>query len=461
MNPKIVILGTGPCGLGAAWRLEELKHSNYKVFEAGSHPGGLASSFTDEKGFTWDIGGHVQFSHYPYFDRFVDGILGKDCLWHERSSWVWIEGGYVPYPFQNNIRYLPKKAMWKCLSELIELYKKPAPPPRNFKDWILAVFGKGIAEVFMLPYNFKVWAYPPERLAYHWIGDRVSIVDVKRVTENILFEKDDISWGPNNKFRFPLYGGTGEIWRRCYAKLDAGKISFNHELVKLDTMKKTLHFKNGHRETYDVFINTMPLDKLISISDLPDKSSIQKLIHSSTHVVGIGLKGRTPDALKTKCWMYYPESDNPFYRVTVFSNYSPNNVPDIEQTWSLMAEVSESPEKPVDHSRVVDDVIQGMINTRLIRSRDEIVDIWHRFEPYGYPTPTLERDEGLKILDELDQLKVFSRGRFGSWKYEVSNQDHTFMQGVEAANRAVLGEEELTVPHPDRANDMSRHTAKR
>src|SRR5690606_28519701 len=64
---RIVILGAGPCGLGAAWRLRELGHGDFQVFEQAAHVGGLASSFTGE-GFTWDIGGHVMFSHYQYYD---------------------------------------------------------------------------------------------------------------------------------------------------------------------------------------------------------------------------------------------------------------------------------------------------------------------------------------------------------------------------------------------------------
>jgi hypothetical protein len=50
--------------------------------------------------------------------------LGEDgWLTHQRESWVWIEDRFVPYPFQNNIKYLSKETMWKCLEGLIKLYK--------------------------------------------------------------------------------------------------------------------------------------------------------------------------------------------------------------------------------------------------------------------------------------------------------------------------------------------------
>jgi UDP-galactopyranose mutase len=74
--PRILILGAGPTGLGGACRLDELGHQNFLVLEKNAYPGGLAASFADDKGFTWDIGGQVQFSHYDYFDQVMDRALG-------------------------------------------------------------------------------------------------------------------------------------------------------------------------------------------------------------------------------------------------------------------------------------------------------------------------------------------------------------------------------------------------
>jgi protoporphyrinogen oxidase len=63
-EPRFVILGAGPTGLGAGYRLKELGRRNFTLYDRNPYVGGLAHSFTDEKGFTWDIGGHVMFSHY-------------------------------------------------------------------------------------------------------------------------------------------------------------------------------------------------------------------------------------------------------------------------------------------------------------------------------------------------------------------------------------------------------------
>jgi protoporphyrinogen oxidase len=212
---------------------------------------------------------------------------------------------------------------------------------------------------------------------------------------------------------------------------------------------------DGSTIAYRRLISTMPLDALVGRSDLTDElhEAVADLKYSSTHVIGVGLKGRPPKALDGKCWMYFPDGDCPFYRVTVFSHYSPNNVPDIRRYWSLMAEVSESPVKPVGAASVAEETIEGMLATRLIARRDDVHHVWHRRLERGYPTPSLNRDRGLeRIQARLEAREVFSRGRFGAWKYEVSNQDHSFAQGVECVDRLLGRGDEPTLNQPDVVN---------
>jgi protoporphyrinogen oxidase len=202
----------------------------------------------------------------------------------------------------------------------------------------------------------------------------------------------------------------------------------------------------------------MPIDLLFktiqnSPADLINTSS--KLKHSRTNVIGIGLKGKPNAELASKCWMYFPESNSPYYRVTLFSKYSPNNVPDINNYWSLMAEVSESEAKPVNRETLVQDTINALIEDGMIEKPEDVVSEFLLSMEYGYPTPSTDRDTLLKPLHPwLEVQDIYSRGRFGAWKYEVSNQDHSLMQGVEWVNHLVLDVPETTLKFPGTANAM-------
>jgi len=55
-EPKILIIGSGPTGLGSAFRLQELGHTNFTLLDQASEAGGLARSDVDPEGFTWDYG---------------------------------------------------------------------------------------------------------------------------------------------------------------------------------------------------------------------------------------------------------------------------------------------------------------------------------------------------------------------------------------------------------------------
>jgi len=453
-EPKIVILGAGPTGLGAGYRLRQLGYRNFKLIDRHPYVGGLAHSFTDDAGFTWDIGGHVMFSHYQYYDDCFDALMGKDFTTNDRESWVRMFDRWVPYPFQNNIRYLPREAAYECLSGLIKAQTgngkiKSHKDATNFGEFIDAVFGEGIAKHFMRPYNFKVWAHPPEMMNKQWIGERVAMLDIDRALKNVILEQDDFAWGPNNRFKFPLKGGTGEFYRR-FGEVLREHLMLDAEVVSIDVGTKTITMRDGQAEHYDILISAMPLDVLckdVLVGDVPDtiRSTAAGLRHSSGHMVGVGIKRPCPS---TKSWMYFPEDNCPFYRVTYLSNYSPFMTPDKDKFYSRLCETSSSDHKPVDSDKIVEETIAGLEKAGLLEEgeREDIVSVWHHEVDYSYPTPSVERDGILvQVIPWLEERDIYSRGRFGMWKYEVSNTDHTLMQGVELINRLLLDEAETTI----------------
>lgn len=467
-DARIVILGAGPTGLGAGYRLKELGHTNFHIYDRNPYIGGLAASFTDAQGFTWDIGGHVMFSHYKYYDEVFDRLMGDHYTLNDRESWVRIMDTWVPYPFQNNIRYLPKEAAYECLSGLIRAQMGrggagSAAEAENFGEFIDAVFGEGIAKHFMRPYNFKVWAHPPEMMNKHWIGERVAVIDIDRALRNVVMGLDDYGWGPNNRFKFPLTGGTGEFYRRFGPVLE-GHYTLNKRADFVNVDRKEVHFTDGEVVPYDVLISAVPLDILCTrllAGGVPGRvrEAAGSLPHSGGHMVGIGIRRPCPSS---KCWMYFPEDNCPFYRVTYLSNYSPNMTPDKETHYSLLCETSYSDHKPVDPGTIVDRTVEGLVNSGLITEDEtrDIVSRWHYHADYSYPVPSVDRDEVLAdVIPWLEERGVYSRGRFGMWKYEVSNTDHTLMQGVEVVNRLLLGEEETTIGMVYRVTEDGRNAA--
>ena len=444
---KIVVIGAGPCGLGVAYHLEKMGYQDWQLFEKHNNVGGLSASFVDTSSFTWDVGGHVLFSHYDYFDRAIADALGDAYFEHQRESWIRILMSWVPYPFQNNVRYLPEAVLRECV-EGLRSGSVLSPKTKNFFEWMNAVFGKGIVKYFMEPYNQKVWGVPLETLSKEWIAERVSVVDLERIERNIAEQRDDLSWGPNNTFKFPKRGGTGAIYEGIASPLKE-RICLNHELQSVDMERKQLRFTNGKIVNYDFLINTAPLDIFVtSCVTIPEavSSAAEDLIHNSGLIVGLGFNERRDD---TKCWMYFPEKNSPFYRVTNFHNYSPFNVPggDVNRYSSLMCETTYSSHKPEDKLSIVEGTVQGLINSGMInnKQRERIISRYLIDIPYSYPVPTLGRDKALSVIQPfLESHNVFSRGRFGAWKYEVGNMDHSFMQGVEVVERILQGKREKT-----------------
>ena len=440
------------------------------------------------------MGGHVIFSHYQYFDDLLDAALGAGPdAWNtlERVSYVWLKNRWVAYPFQNNISALDKEDQIKCLTGVVEAKVANATAagtkPKNFDEWIMRVMGSGIADLFMRPYNFKVWAVPTTEMQCDWLGERVATVDVDRAIANVINNKEDAGWGPNAVFRFPTRGGTGSIWKAVAKLLPEQRQRYGVEVVAIDHREKIVSFSDGRKIAYDSLISTLPLDVMLNWVDKPLLAA--GLTHSSSHIVGIGVRGLCPHGLK--CWLYFPEDDCPFYRCTVFSHYAKENCPSDDAAlptlcladgsapasssspsavaagpyWSLMFEISESSYKPVAQdqvqlggaagswSRVVLDTLLGAVATQLVAPTDEIVSLYHRRLEHGYPTPSVGRDAVLKeALPLLRQSGIWSRGRFGSYKYEVANQDHSLMLGVECVDNILFGTQELTLEFPNVVN---------
>jgi protoporphyrinogen oxidase len=160
--------------------------------------------------------------------------------------------------------------------------------------------------------------------------------------------------------------------------------------------------------------------------------------------VGVGLRRPSPSP---KNWIYFPNPKTPFYRMTYLSNYSPDIVPggDTSRYCSLLMETTYSRFRPLPGGDFAKTVIDGLVAEEILQPADLklIESVYLIHAGHAYPIPSVDRNDALAVIQSyLESKEIYSRGRFGSWKYEIGNQDHALMQGKEIVDRWLDGTEE-------------------
>ncbi len=406
MKKKIIIIGAGPCGLGALWQLRNTGYEDVRLYEQSSHAGGVSSTHVDSKGFIWDIGGHVIGSKNDTFLRQIHSLYSHPLALHSRSAWVRVGPAMVPYPIQYHAGEPSRET--RSLS-----------PKTSFYHWIILSFGKTLAQSFFLPFNKKLWKYPLTKMSTAWIQKKIP-QQPKEYTRR--------QWGANASFYYPLEGGIGSIWNEIAGTLEP-YITYNKRVIAIDAKNHILVFSDRSKVTYDVLLSTIPLPNLANGVKGIIIPGVSALPYVGVVVVGVGMRGTPPDALKKCHWIYIPDSKIPYFRVSVYSNYGAGNAP--QGTWSLLFETTVDPKTTIHKKNIIETTLVQARLQGLIPGDSEIISTFFHHEPFGYPTPMIGRDRIVsKASTLLEHNDIFSLGRFGSWKYEEGNMDDVWTQGV-------------------------------
>jgi protoporphyrinogen oxidase len=467
---QLAVLGAGPTGIGAAWKLVQGNASPplanppeqeilpFLLLDESPTPGGRAASFTSPEGFTFDYGGHVLFPH-PEYAEFTDLLDRVVSEWHSSTPvrGVWLLGELVPTPVQRNIHRLPLHIMISCLWGL--WCRKPQlkqgrdqqrePTLREYLD---GQFGKPLTRHVMGPLNRKMWAIHPDSLGSYWSSHRsgsneknIPDVGIRGVLRNLVLNRDEPGWREDTRVRYPLEGGKGRIWQCISDLIPSAYKRFGTRVVAIDTANRTLVLDDASTVAYRQLVTSVPIDSLLSLCT--DRKDLQaragQFRPTKVQLFGFGLRGPMPDMLKGVHAINIPSKDIPFWRVNFPSNFSPGNVPRDGNHWSLLCETSIAPGSDLLPER---DQVEGALRRiGFIPPQTKVVSVFSSAIEHGYPAPFAGRDDLLnQVQRELELIEIYSRGRFGGWRYEVSNQDHAFMQGMEIVDRLQTGKAEYT-----------------
>lgn len=315
---KYLILGAGPAGLTFANRLKELSEDSFLVLEKEQEAGGLCRSVMVD-GSPFDIGGgHFLDVRRPAVNTFLFRFMPKE-EWKlfERDSRIVIGDRQVGHPLEANIWQLPVDSQVEVLSSIARSgCNSGKQKPGKFKDWIIWKLGDRIAEMYMLPYNRKMFADELDELGTYWL-EKLPDVSFEDTLRSCLEHRAYGKQPGHASFYYPEKYGYGELWLRMAAEI-ASNILYQVDVTGIDLEKKTVTAADGRIWEAEYIIMTIPWRSFETIEGMPQEiaSSVKKLKSSAIETRYIG------EMLDTEAqWLYIPDEKKPYHRILVRHNF--------------------------------------------------------------------------------------------------------------------------------------------
>jgi UDP-galactopyranose mutase len=350
------------------------------------------------------------------------------------------KGISVTYPFQANLGVLQKEVVRECLlgfiKSLLESRGEKTGSRKmkkgDFHSWIIETLGEGIARHFMIPYNQKMWHVGLEEMTDDWVGWSVPKPTLEEVLDGVLGIQGS-TFGYNAEFYYPAEGGIESVPKALFDEI----VRFTDPLLamevkKIDLDRRLIYMNDGKSLGYTQLISTIPLPVLLKKAERlsPSTSKAGRNLRSvGVMLFNIGLS-RPPET--DLHWIYLPEKNYPFFRAGVYSNFSKSLVP--RGCGSLYVEVSYPTGKKPDQGKLLKQVLDGLMDARLISDEKDVATINVQDMAYGYVIFDHYRRANLQgILSELESKGVYSIGRYGAWDYLT--MEGAILQGKSLAER--------------------------
>ncbi len=209
---KIVILGAGPAGLGAAYQLARQGLAQVTVLERNSLMGGNTGSF-ELAGIHVDYGSHRL---HPACDPEVLGdirtLLGADLLDRPRHGRIRLRGRWIHFPLKPvdlALKLPPAFAVGVATDSLRKLARRNGTQPgqvESFATVLEAGLGRTICRDFYFPYAQKIWGVAPNTLSAIQARRRVSAGSLTKMVRKVLAAVPGLKPAGSGRFFYPRRG---------------------------------------------------------------------------------------------------------------------------------------------------------------------------------------------------------------------------------------------------------------
>ncbi|MFQ5464501.1 MAG: FAD-dependent oxidoreductase [Thermodesulfobacteriota bacterium] len=451
MAKKVVILGGGPAGLSAGWKLAE-RGCDVSIVELDSRVGGLCKSYY-YKDYTFDLGGHRFITQDEDLLKDIYDLMGDELYESPRKSVIRLKGKWFHYPLAGKdlIGKMNPLVSARCFADYLYVSgKKKFVTARetSLEDWVVNRFGRGLYDIYFGPYSEKLWGLPPSKVSKDWAAQRISLLNLWDVFKRLLGKKKNSPKTYATRFLYPYKGGIGRMCDRMAERItsNGGRIICNARVTGVNLNETGIrdvtytHRGNTVNLGADTFISTIPLPEFIrSITPRVDRAYTDvadSMKFRSLRFLNILIDS---ERISDNTWIYIPEKKYRVMRIQEPKNWSPTNAPEGKTSLILELACNEGDEIWNAGEEELTNLCRDEL-TSLGLLKGERID--HKFTTrikHAYPIYTLDYHSKVKKLFEVlgGVENLVPIGRQGLYRY--NNMDHSIKMGFLAAEHIADG----------------------
>jgi protoporphyrinogen oxidase len=340
-QPHVIILGAGPAGLGAAYKLTQNEKATVTVIDQNETVGGLSGSF-QISGITVDYGSHrLHPSCDPEILADLKILLGDELMERPRQGRIRLHNRWIHFPLKP-IDLTLKLPFSFSISTAIDLVKKNLGIGQktldvdSFATVLEKGLGKTICREFYFPYVRKIWGLPPEEISPAQAYRRVSANSLKKMLRKILAAVPGFKQRRSGVFFYPQKG-FGQICDRLYddAKMTGAKFHLGAHITSLrmngsliDTVSSYASDEEILTHQPDYIWSTLPMPNLVRLirpqAPLSVMEAAERIQYRAIILVYLLLEQSQFSEYDAH---YFPETDIPFTRISEPKNYSNSQEP--------------------------------------------------------------------------------------------------------------------------------------
>ena len=444
-QPHIVILGAGPAGLGAAYKLRLDERAQVTIVDRNSFVGGNAASFEvgDQR---VDLGSHRL---HPSCDteilKDIRSLLGNDLLQRPRHGRIRLRGKWIHFPPKpiDLMLKLDRSFAFGAIRDMLVGGSSQDFEQESFASVLQSQLGTTICDQFYLPYAKKIWGLDPHQLSPVQAQRRVSAGTFSKLLRKVFGKLPGVKPVGYDYYFYPRRG-FGQISDAIAqaATSSGAKLVLAEPVVRIeapqdqgDQWSVTTEGDNGQRSLHaDMVWSTIPISLLARLITPSAPADVLAATESVKYRAMIVVYLQLPvDRFTEFDAHYFPDSDLSITRLSEPKNYSMVSEPRLSTV--LCAELPCSPSDSIwnlSTEEIGQVVLQDLKNTGLpVNQTPDHIEV--RRLAQAYPIYDLGYEVPLQRLETwlADQSGLLTFGRQGLFVHD--NTHHALYMAYCAA----------------------------